>query len=969
MVFNPYEEWLHITAAGRKPNDYELLGLPVLEDDPERIREAFHRRHDLVRQYEVGPYQDHALQLLDELSEAFRRLNNRELKRAYDRQIREEVRQYAAVSPSETSCETVTRHDQPHPAADQPQASEAEPDSVDQAFGSWEAVVMPPRLPDVPVQAWLPEADDDEASQSPTGPESGPPSPADTRLRWLPPAAVVALGVLLVLVGIAFLRGISHQAGPVGAIAPSAGVAPRLSDVPADSTNGPPATGQAPAANGPPSGPAPEDASGRKNDPAPASGDGVDSAAGKPDAAVPADGVPIGKPPAQSPKISLADGTEVSWQGQLHRILVIHHPRDSAPGSRPVPILHLLVTATDPPAEPSVFEATTEDVSFNRELADYQTEFEAPGRADSVVVTGFVTSPAVPRLDARGPLLRLLRVRTEQGRQATVGSYRDASDFRINEEQMALATQLRTVGARPSFDGTVNEVNEAGNPSLRVHVDTLSRYYSLVARSEELHGLRPGDRIAVAATVTSWYARYEIQGHSHDIPLLQGTPRRLPSTQPLATPTGLAELRVVDRPVLELVGEDAAISSLAWSPHGDFLASATDRATATVWDASAKRQPFHLSGAWAYVTGLAWPDDGRIILLGTLTLVRVGSFLDERTIRVPKSRIFVARTCEALAECDVDPSYRDGILATVAGDLITVGPYPHVRPKTAHIPADGTVAAVALGPDGKRIAVVQTGPRGCTCSIQPVPRSGGTAGPAARVALSPGGPAASTVHALAWCRDGPDNTDLLLARFDRQVVCWQLEPASGRETAVTTIDLPATGSQGAPGGQQTVSWTTDGRLLAAVGGDGVYLFRMAEGRQPFAAVPGAFRAAAFIAGSEHLACLRPDGGVLVYDPTGNAGVVGSRPLRPAVSLACSGTAGRLAIGHADGTVTIWDLLAPKVERTARLLDIEAKTKELDSMGAAGDWATFQALRDMIRAENPTGRYRRMLLDVLQKYQR
>src|SRR5688500_13687725 len=86
--FDVYAEWLHIPGGNRAPNHYELLGLPLLENDPECIRNAYWERFSLVRRYEIGNYGERALRLLEELSQAFQCLSDADAKRRYDDLLR-----------------------------------------------------------------------------------------------------------------------------------------------------------------------------------------------------------------------------------------------------------------------------------------------------------------------------------------------------------------------------------------------------------------------------------------------------------------------------------------------------------------------------------------------------------------------------------------------------------------------------------------------------------------------------------------------------------------------------------------------------------------------------------------------------------------------------------------------------------------------------------------------------------------
>lgn len=109
MKFDPYIEWLHIPAERRPPTHYDLLGLPPLESDIERIRAATLERTALVRRYQLSDKVELVNRLLAELSQAFDCLTNAARKRAYD----DELRGLATVADREINH---TQTDAPLPA-------------------------------------------------------------------------------------------------------------------------------------------------------------------------------------------------------------------------------------------------------------------------------------------------------------------------------------------------------------------------------------------------------------------------------------------------------------------------------------------------------------------------------------------------------------------------------------------------------------------------------------------------------------------------------------------------------------------------------------------------------------------------------------------------------------------------------------------------------------------------------------
>lgn len=73
---NPYEKLLHIAVHGRRPNDWELLGVAPAESDLQRIENAYHQRLAQLKDFEIGTYADETQQLIEEVSKAYQRLTS-----------------------------------------------------------------------------------------------------------------------------------------------------------------------------------------------------------------------------------------------------------------------------------------------------------------------------------------------------------------------------------------------------------------------------------------------------------------------------------------------------------------------------------------------------------------------------------------------------------------------------------------------------------------------------------------------------------------------------------------------------------------------------------------------------------------------------------------------------------------------------------------------------------------------------
>ncbi len=87
--FNPYVEWLGLSADVAEPNHYQLLGLPNFEADVAKIAVAADKAMSRVRGFRPGPNAKAWSKLLDELLLAKGRLLDADRKSEYDADLRE----------------------------------------------------------------------------------------------------------------------------------------------------------------------------------------------------------------------------------------------------------------------------------------------------------------------------------------------------------------------------------------------------------------------------------------------------------------------------------------------------------------------------------------------------------------------------------------------------------------------------------------------------------------------------------------------------------------------------------------------------------------------------------------------------------------------------------------------------------------------------------------------------------------
>jgi len=359
-----------------------------------------------------------------------------------------------------------------------------------------------------------------------------------------------------------------------------------------------------------------------------------------------------------------------------------------------------------------------------------------------------------------------------------------------------------------------------------------------------------------------------------------------PDGKRLASASADATVKVWDtatgQEILALKGHTGFVNSVAYSPDGKRLTSASSDKTVKVWDAATGQETLTLKGHTGSVNCVAYSPDGQRLASagqdGTVKVWDAGTGEETLTLKGHTAKVNSVAyrpDGERLASASDDKMVKVWDAAT-GQEILTLKGHT------------GFVNSVAFSPDGQRLAsasddetvkVWDTVTRQETLNLQ------GRIGYLKSVAFSP---------------DGKQLASAGGARNNGEVKLWDAGTGRVIPTVKRHTDMAMSVAM-------SVAFSPDGKRLASAAMDGtVKVWDTATGEVSLT-LKGQVRSVAFSPDGKRLATVSYDQTVKVWDTaTGQETLTFKGHAKKVLSVAFSPDGRRLASAGADGTVKVWD---------------------------------------------------------------
>ncbi len=384
-----------------------------------------------------------------------------------------------------------------------------------------------------------------------------------------------------------------------------------------------------------------------------------------------------------------------------------------------------------------------------------------------------------------------------------------------------------------------------------------------------------------------------------------------PDGKTLASASGDKTIRLWDaasgQALRTLNGHTDSVESVAWSPDGKTLASASGDKTIRLWDAASGQALRTLNGHTNSVESVAWSPDGKTL----------ASASGDKTIRLwdaASGQGLRTLNGHTLSVDSVAWSPDGKTLASASGDgtirLWDAASGQALRTLSGHT---DSVYSVAWSPDGKTLA---------SASGDKTIRLWDAASGQALRTLSGH---TNFVESVAW---SPDGKTLASASGDKTIRLW--DAASGQ--TLRTLS-------GHTSFVDSVAWSPDGKTLASASGDKtIWLWDAASGQtlRTLSGHTSVVNSVAWSPDGKTLASASWDGTIRLWDAaSGQTLRTLSGHTDSVYSVAWSPDGKTLASASWDGTIRLWDAASGQTLRT-----LSGHTDSVESVAWSPDGKTL-----------------------------